>query len=114
MIKPLIVLAAAAALLTACGPKSQTADKTAGPVVSTSQEPRNTAVDAAPTTDEAGPTPGANSYTEGQAKSAIESAGYTAVGALTQNANGLWQGPATKDGQQVTVSVDYKGAVTTL
>ncbi len=114
MIKPLITLAAAAALLTACGPKTETADKTAGPVVSTSREPRNTAVDTTPTTGETGPTPGASSYTEGQAKSAIESAGYTAVGTLTQNANGLWQGLATKDGKQVTVSVDYKGAVTAL
>ena len=44
--------------------------------------------------------------------SAIESAGYGSVGSLTQNAAGLWQGKATKDGVEVTVSVDYKGAVT--
>lgn len=112
MIRPIVTLAASALLLAACGPKTETADKTEGPVVSTSQEPRNTAVDTAPTTGETGPTPGASSYTEAQAKSAIESAGFSAVGALTQNANGLWQGKATKDGKEVTVSVDYKGAVT--
>lgn len=114
MMKPLITLVATAALLTACGQKTETADKdrTEGPVVSTSKEPRNEAVDTAPVTGESGPTPGANSYTETQAKSAIEAAGYTAVGALIQNAAGLWQGKATKDGKETTVSVDYKGAVT--
>jgi hypothetical protein len=115
MIKPMMTLVAAAALLAACGPKSEKTEpaRTEGPVVSTSQEPRNEAVDTAPTTGETGPTPGASSYTEAQAKSAIETAGYTGVGPLTQNANGLWQGKAIKDGQAVSVSVDYKGAVTT-
>lgn len=112
MIKPLITLAAAAALLAACGQKTEPGDRTEGPAVSTSEAPRNTAVDTTPTTGEAGPTPGASSYTEAQARSAIESAGYTAVGSLTQNANGLWQGKATKDGKETSVSVDYKGAVT--
>ena len=116
MIKPMMTMVAAAALLVACGPKTENAEpaRTEGPVVSTSQEPRNEAVDTSPTTGETGPTPGASSYTEAQAKSAIESAGYTGVGVLTQNANGLWQGSATKDGKSVTVSVDYKGAVTAL
>lgn len=114
MMKPLIVAAAAASLLAACGQKTETADKTEGPAVSTSEAPRNTAVDTTPTTGDAGPTPGASSYTEGQAKGAIESAGYTGVGPLTQNANGLWQGKATKDGKEVSVSVDYKGAVTAM
>lgn len=112
MLKPLITLAAAASLLAACGQKTESGDKTEGPAVSTSEAPRNPAVDTTPTTGDAGPTPGASSYTEAQAKSAIESAGYTAVGPLTQNANGLWQGKATKDGKETSVSVDYKGAVT--
>lgn len=116
MMKSLTTLAAAAALLAACGPKSEPAEpsRTEGPVVSASEQPRNEAVDTTPTTGETGPTPGASSYTEAQAKSAIESAGYTAVGALTQNTNGLWQGMATKDGKEASVSVDYKGAVTAM
>ena len=56
----------------------------------------------------------ANSYTEGQARSAIESAGYTNVGTLTKSGTGLWQGPATKDGQTLQVSVDFKGSVTAM
>lgn len=54
----------------------------------------------------------ANSYTEGQARKAIESAGYAEVSALTQSGTGLWQGTAKRDGQTLSVSVDFKGAVT--
>ena len=56
-------------------------------------------------------TPGSNSFTEGQARGHIEHAGYTDVGALTKTPDGLWTGPAKKDGKPVTVSVDFKGAV---
>lgn len=68
-------------------------------------------MDTTPTQDAATLTPGANSFTEAQARSAIEAAGYTGVGALTQDANGVWSGTAAKDGVQTKVSVDYKGAV---
>lgn len=115
MMKPLLPLAASALLLAACsGGDAERAegDNTAGPVVSSSETPRNDAVDTTPTADGATQTPGANSFTEGQAKGAIESAGYTNVGALTQDAQGVWKGSASKDGAQVNVSVDYKGAVT--
>ncbi len=113
----LLGVAGAAALLAACGgsggeSKQAEGDNTQGPAVSGSEEPRNAAVDTTPTTGDTGQTPGANSFTEGQAKGAIESAGYTNVGALTQNEQGVWQGTATKDGAQAQVSVDYKGAVT--
>jgi hypothetical protein len=109
-----LVAAAAAALLAGCGDQGGAASKddTKGPVVSTSEAPRNEAVDTTPTTGETAQTPGASSFTEAQARGAIESAGYTGVGPLTQNEQGLWQGKATKDGAEVIVSVDYKGAVT--
>lgn len=114
MLKTFVLVAAATAALAACGPKTETAagDNTAGPAVSTSETPRNTAVDTTPTTGETTQTPGANSFTEAQARGAIESAGYTAVSPLTQNEAGLWQGRGTKGGHEVAVSVDYKGAVT--
>ena len=34
------------------------------------------------------------------------------VGPLSQNENGVWQGRATKDGAEVVVAIDYKGAIT--
>ena len=116
MFKFIAAAAFAAAALSACSPQTDASGKSTpeGPAASTSETPRNEAIDTAPTAGETGPTPGANSYTESQARSAIESAGYTGVGALTQNTNGLWQGKAMKDGAEVSVSVDYKGAVTAL
>ena len=38
-------------------------------------------------------------------------AGYTGVTALTQDTQGLWQGKAKKGGKLMTVSIDYKGAI---
>lgn len=57
------------------------------------------------------PLPGANSFTEGQAKSRLESNGYTNVSALTKDDNGVWKGTATQAGAQVNVSVDYRGNI---
>jgi hypothetical protein len=113
--RSLLAVAAVAALLAGCGQRTDTAatgDQTKGPVVSASETPRNEAVDTTPTTGETAQTPGASSFTEAQARGAIESAGYTGVGPLTQNEQGMWQGKATKDGAEANVSVDYKGAVT--
>ena len=115
MIRTALALTAVAGLLAACGDSSKNAkagDNTQGPVVSTSEAPRNDAVDTTPKADPAAQTPGANSFTEAQARSAIEGAGYTDVGALTQDAQGIWKGQASKGGAKTTVSVDYKGAVT--
>src|ERR1700748_82408 len=54
-----------------------------------------------------GPVAGANSFTEGQAKSRIESQGFTNVSALTKDDQGIWRGNATKDGRNVIVSLDF-------
>lgn len=55
---------------------------------------------------------GRNSFTEAQARGRIEKAGYADVGKLAKNANGVWQGSATRNGAPVTVALDYKGNVT--
>lgn len=60
----------------------------------------------------AAPVPGANSFTEGQAKSRIEGAGYTEVSGLQKDSNGVWIGKAKKGGQAVDVKVDFQGNVT--
>ena len=50
--------------------------------------------------------------TEGPVVSAPEAPGNAAVDTTpTQNEQGVWSGKATKGGAEVTVSVDYKGAV---
>ncbi|WP_185998999.1 hypothetical protein ACLIMP_22645 [Novosphingobium aerophilum] len=55
---------------------------------------------------------GHNSFTEDQARGRIAKAGYTNIGTLTQNENGVWQGKAMRHGKPVTVALDYKGNVT--
>ncbi|CAM5197686.1 hypothetical protein ARD30_22770 [Bosea thiooxidans] len=62
--------------------------------------------------DKNAPLPGANSFTEGQAKSRLEANGYSQVGPLTKDANGVWKGSATHGGSKVSVSVDYRGNIT--
>jgi len=60
------------------------------------------------------PVAGRNSFTEGQAKSKIEEAGYTNVTELKKDDNGVWRGKASKSGSAATaVSVDFQGNVNT-
>jgi hypothetical protein len=75
-------------------------------------EPSNPAVAAEQNQEKTATTPGDNSFTSDQAKGHIENAGYTNVSDLTQDDKGAWTGTATKDGKQVSVSVDYQGGVT--
>jgi hypothetical protein len=58
-----------------------------------------------------GPVAGANSFTEGQAKSRIESQGFTNLSGLTKDDQGIWRGKAMKDGRNVNVSLDFHGDV---
>ena len=57
------------------------------------------------------PVAGRNSFTEGQAKSAIEKAGYTGVSDLKKDENGVWRGKASKGGASRAVSIDFQGNV---
>ena len=59
------------------------------------------------------PLEGANSFTEAQARKRIEDAGFSGIGALTMDDQGVWRTAATKNGATMTVSVDFKGNVTT-
>ena len=71
------------------------------------------AVKSPNTTNPAAPVPGANSFTEGQAKSKIKSGGYTQVSGLKKDDNGVWTGSAMKGGQKVNVKLDFQGNVVT-
>ena len=59
------------------------------------------------------PVEGANSFTEGQARSRIEKEGFTKVADLTKDAQGVWRGRAMRGGKMVSVSLDFQGNVTT-
>ena len=110
MMKTVTLAVCAAAILGACSQGEP--DNAEGPVVSAPEAPMNAPIDTTPTTGETAPTSGANSFTEAQARGAMEKAGYTDIGSLTQNAQGHWQAEGMKGGTKTMVSVDYKGAVT--
>ena len=57
------------------------------------------------------PVAGANSFTEGQAKSRIEKMGFANVTDLKKDDNGVWRGKASKSGSATAVSVDFQGNV---
>jgi hypothetical protein len=61
---------------------------------------------------DAAPERGANSFAESQARSLVESQGYSDVSALVNDKDGVWRGTAKKAGTKVGISVDYKGHVT--
>jgi hypothetical protein len=57
------------------------------------------------------PAKGANSFTMGEAKSRLEKNGFSNVGDLTKDDNGVWRGSAQKGGSTTAVWLDYKGNV---
>ena len=61
--------------------------------------------------DAGAPLPGANSFTESQAKARIEQLGYTNVTGLAKDAEGVWRGTAMKDGRSQKVAVDFRGNI---
>lgn len=70
------------------------------PAVSTSGE-----------TNPGAPVAGKNSFTQAQAQSRMEDAGYTQVSGLTLDGQGVWRATASKDGKQGNVSLDFQGNV---
>jgi hypothetical protein len=74
-------------------------------------DPQNPAVKTDTTNNSDMPVKGANSFTMSEAQSRITDKGYSHVGSLKKDGNGVWRGMATKDGQRVHVSVDYQGNV---
>ncbi|NGM22083.1 hypothetical protein G3576_18835 [Roseomonas stagni] len=59
----------------------------------------------------AAPVAGANSFTEGQARSRIGDAGFNDVQELRLDEQGIWRGRAMRNGQQTGVALDYQGSV---
>lgn len=57
------------------------------------------------------PVSGANSFTEGQARSRIEDKGFKNVSDLKKDSEGVWRGKADQNGKAVNVSVDFQGNV---
>ncbi|MCV3209994.1 DUF4142 domain-containing protein [Mesorhizobium sp. YC-39] len=78
------------------------------PSATSSETPTATVGDAP---DPTPPLSGANSFTEDQAKTRIQDAGFSDVSKLTKDDQGIWRGQANKDGKNTTVALDYKGNI---
>lgn len=57
------------------------------------------------------PVAGANSFTEGEAKSRIEARGFANVTELRKDDQGIWRGKAQQNGRNVDVALDFQGNV---
>jgi hypothetical protein len=53
-----------------------------------------------------------SAFTTDQAKSQIETAGYSNVSELRRDSKGIWRGKAVKDGLTVNVALDREGKIT--
>lgn len=69
------------------------------------------AVNSSGETNPGAPVAGENSFTEAQAKSRLEDAGYTEVTDLKLDDQGVWRAMATKDGKNGNVSLDFQGNI---
>ena len=103
--KQLLATAVITVLIGAGGAFAQTTAPSANPNASTPAV-------ASPNANKPGaPAAGANSFTEAQAKSRVEKAGYSNVSGLSKDKDGIWKGTASKGGTPVDVGVDYLGNV---
>jgi hypothetical protein len=82
-----------------------------GAVVAQTNPPAAPPAPVAPMSSTVPPVPGANSFTEGEARSRIEASGYTNVTDLKKDSQSIWRGKAMKDGKSVSVSLDFQGHV---
>jgi hypothetical protein len=98
-----ISVAAIALVLAASGALAQNPPANDGP--------NNKAINSKNGNNPGAPVAGANSFTEGQAKSRIESKGFSNVSGLKKDDKGVWRGTAMRDGKSVDVSLDFEGNV---
>ena len=89
------------------------ANSQAAPPRTDSTSPAAVTTTAAPSRTTGAPVAGANSFTEGQARSRIEEKGFGNVADLKKDDKGVWRGTAMKDGKSVSVSLDYQGNIVT-
>ena len=103
MHRTLIIAAALAAMSSSSIAQSQNPPANQGP--------NNPAINTTGANNPGAPVAGANSFTEGQAKSRIEASGFGNVTDLKKDDSGVWRGKANKDGKSTDVSLDFQGNV---
>lgn len=96
-----------AALALACAVGTASAQTTTPGAAPTDQPAREAATQNATNP----PLPGANSFTENQARDRIMAAGFSDVKDLKKDDQGIWRAVAKKGPSQVNVALDYRGNV---
>ena len=74
-------------------------------------QPSNPAIKETERNSAAAPVAGANSFTEGEAKSRIEARGFANITQLRKDDQGIWRGKASRNGTMVDVALDFQGNV---
>ncbi|MDB5366179.1 MAG: hypothetical protein JWM77_2106 [Rhodospirillales bacterium] len=112
--KTIATLLASTAMLVGASAYAQTPSERTGPAsrdTGQSSDTTKPAVKSSKDTTSGAPVPGANSFTESQAKSRIEARGYGNVTSLRKDEQGVWHATASKGGKQTQVALDYQGNV---
>jgi hypothetical protein len=91
--------------------QSTTTSTNTGSVTNTSTNPPAIATPGLESQTQAAPVPGANSFTEAQARERLESHGYANVTDLKLDDQQIWRGKASKNGTNVNVALDYQGNI---
>lgn len=81
------------------------------PAPRANQDPSTPAISNTDRNNPGAPAAGANSFTEGQAKSRLEGAGYSNVTTLAKDKDGVWRGKGSKGGKSMDLSLDYQGNI---
>ena len=97
-------------LILAAGVQAQTTAPATG-TPSNSPSPAAVTTTSEPSRTTEAPVAGANSFTEGQARSRIEERGFAQVTDLKKDDKGIWRATAMKDGKSVAVALDYQGNI---
>ncbi len=82
-----------------------------GSVTNMSTNPPAIATPGLESQTQAAPVPGANSFTEAQARERLEAHGYADVTDLKLDDQQIWRGKASKNGASVNVALDYQGNI---
>lgn len=104
------------AALSTMGGTSPNGVRVPGATVNTTPDTTSSSPSAVQTTNTtartgAAPVPGRNSFTMGEARRRITSAGFANVSGLKKDNQGIWRGQAQKNGAPVGVALDYQGNV---
>ena len=92
-------------------PTMGTTNDASGSAGNTSANPPAIATPGVDTQTLAAPVPGANSFTEAQARDRLQAHGYTDVSGLRLDEQQIWRGKAMKNGSPVNVALDYQGNI---